>query len=108
MSVYGINKVGYEILHDPDFRERVLDDPTAALEGRDLDDDEKSAILSADVGSLYHMGAHEYLLFNVAQAHAFGLTVPDFITRMRAAGSRPSHDDTTSIRATVSEPEEGK
>jgi hypothetical protein len=88
VSTYAINKVGYLIVHDADFRQRLLADPANALSDLDLDPPERTALLEGDVGDLYHRGAHEFLLMNIAKFGGFGLTMPVFITRMRAAGLR--------------------
>jgi hypothetical protein len=88
VSSYSVNKVGYKIVHDLDFRARLLADPAAAISDFDLEPAERAALLSGDVGALYHGGAHEFLLMNIAKFGGFGLTMPDFIARMRAAGMR--------------------
>jgi hypothetical protein len=90
VSSYAVNKVGYLIVHDADFRGRLLADPASAITSFDLDAAERSALLAGDVGTLYHAGAHEFLLMNIAKLGGFGLTMPEFITRMRAAGLRSS------------------
>jgi hypothetical protein len=88
VSSYAVMKVGYLIVHDAAFRQRLLADPASALERLDLSPTERAALLDGDVGTLYHGGAHEFLLMNIAKFGGFGLTMPDFVTRMRAAGPR--------------------
>jgi hypothetical protein len=88
VSSYSVNKVGYQIVHNAAFRERLLADPASAIADFDLEPAERAALLAGEVGTLYQSGAHEFLLLNIAKFGGFGLTMPVFVTRMRAAGPR--------------------
>lgn len=90
MSLYAVNLVGRRVLHDPPFRERLLADPEGALAELDLTGEELDALIAGDVGTLYHLGAHEYLLMNIARYGALGLDMKIFSERMRATGPRRS------------------
>lgn len=85
MSIYAVDRVSRDILHDPAFREALLADPATALAKRDLTEAERAALLAGDVASLYAMGANAYLMGNLFRFGAFGLTFPLFNCRMRAA-----------------------
>jgi hypothetical protein len=88
MSAHDVDRVGRRVLHDRDFRARLLAEPAAALAEHELADEERAALLAGDVGALYHRGAHEYLLMNLARFGVLGLDAPTFSARMRAAGPR--------------------
>jgi hypothetical protein len=85
VSLYGVNLVGRRVLHDEAFRDRLLADPAAALAELDLTDEERTALLAGDVAALYALGAHEYLLLNIARHGALGLDFPTFSARIRGA-----------------------
>ena len=85
MSVYGVNSVGRAVLHDHTFRARLGEDPLAALASYDLTEEEHAALLAGDVGTLYRLGAHEYLLMNLARFGSLGLDPRTFSARMRVA-----------------------
>ena len=85
MSVYGVNSVGRAVLHDHPFRTALGEDPASALAPYDLTREEHAALLAGDVGTLYALGAHEYLLMNLARFGSLGLDPGTFSARMRAA-----------------------
>jgi hypothetical protein len=85
MSIYEVNLVGRMVLHDPEFRERLRSDPAGALSELDLTEEERDAILAGEVGRLYQLGAHEYLLMNLARYGVLGLDPATFSDRMRGA-----------------------
>ncbi len=62
MSVYAINKLCRDALHDLAFREALKSDPAAAIAPLDLTDEERKALLAGDVARLYEWGCHPYLL----------------------------------------------
>ena len=72
MSVYAIDKLCRDALHDIAFREAVKRDPAAAIASRDLTDDERSALLSGDVARLYQWGCHPFLLTYLTRWDLFG------------------------------------
>lgn len=90
MSIYEVDRVSRDVLHDPDFRDRVLADPGAALSERELNEVERSALLAGDVGRLYLLGANAYLMGNLFRFGAFGLTLENFNERMRAVAGQAS------------------
>jgi Aromatic-ring-opening dioxygenase LigAB, LigA subunit len=88
MSTYAVNLVGKRVLKDAEFRQRLLDDPEAALGELDLDDAEREALLAGDVARLYEMGAHEYLLMSLGRCGVLGLDMPTYSERIRKATPR--------------------
>jgi hypothetical protein len=85
MSTYAVNLVGRRTLRDAEFRQRLLDDPGAALAELELDDAEREALLAGDVVRLYEMGAHEYLLMTLARFGVLGLDLKTYNERIRTA-----------------------
>ena len=74
MSVYAVDKLCRDALHDPGFREALKRDPAAAIAARDLTGDERDALLSGDVAWLYQWGCHPFLLAYLARWDLFGIT----------------------------------
>jgi hypothetical protein len=85
MSIYEVNLVGRRVLHDPEFREQLRTNPESALSGLELADEERDALLAGEVGRLYALGAHEYLLMNLARYGVLGLDAVTFSDRIRGA-----------------------
>jgi Aromatic-ring-opening dioxygenase LigAB, LigA subunit len=90
MSIYAINKLCRDALHDPAFRAALHRDPAAATASLPLTEEERSALLNGDVAWLYERGAHPFLLAYLTRWELFGLTVPLYSERIRAA--RPPAD----------------
>ncbi len=85
MSVYAVNKLCHDALHDLAFREAIERDPAAAIAPRDLTADERSALLAGDVARLYEWGCHPFLLAYLTRWDLFGLTPPVYNERIRKA-----------------------
>ena len=85
MSVYAVNKICRDALHDPAFRESIKSDPAAAIAPRDLSDAERKALLAGDVASLFEEGCHPFLLAYLTRWDLFGLTVTTYSERIRKA-----------------------
>jgi hypothetical protein len=83
MSVYAIDKLCRDALHDLAFREAVKRDPTAAIASRDLTAEERQALLAGDVVQLYEWGCHPFLLAYLARWDLFGVTAADYNKRIR-------------------------
>jgi hypothetical protein len=84
MSVYAINKLCRDSLHDVVFREALKRDPKTAMAPLDLTGEERTALLAGDVARLYQMGAHPYLLTYLIRYEIFGLTAPIYSERIRS------------------------
>jgi hypothetical protein len=88
MSIYTVNYIGHEVLHDDELRRALKTDPQHALADLELNDQERAALLAGDVATLYQLGAHEYLLYNLARMELFGLDAKRFSDRIRGV-TRP-------------------
>ena len=85
MSRYGIHKALFLVQNDLAFRERMRSDPAGALSGLPLTDEERLALQTGDVATLYRMGTHTFLMsrlprFNVPS----GLTREEYQRRLSA------------------------
>ena len=74
MSIYAIDKLCRDALHDMGFREALKRDPADAIASRDLTSDERNALLSGDVARLYQWGCHPFLLAYLARWDLFRIT----------------------------------
>jgi hypothetical protein len=71
MSLYYVQKLLYQLNRDPEFRARFLADNDTALRGFDLTNEERMAILDADIGRLYVLGVNGQLLMHFAAFHGY-------------------------------------
>jgi hypothetical protein len=62
MSRYQIDKIMREAILDPKVAAAFKTDPAKFLEGRDLTEKEKKALIDVDYPALYRLGAHPFLL----------------------------------------------
>jgi hypothetical protein len=79
-----VNYLCRECLRDHAFRAAMKADPAKALAGKDLTDEERSALLAGDVGKLFRMGANAFLMGYLARFEVCGLNVETYNQRMRA------------------------
>lgn len=82
MSAYAVNKVCHRLAHDDAFRAALDTDPAAALAGFDLTEEERRLLLAGEVGRLFELGAHPYLLGHLTRHETLGITVDAFSRRM--------------------------
>jgi Aromatic-ring-opening dioxygenase LigAB, LigA subunit len=85
MSVYAVNKICHDALHDVAFREAVKRDPAAAIAARDLTTEERSALVAGDVAWLYEHGCHPFLMSYLTRWELFGLAPIVYTERIRKA-----------------------
>lgn len=85
MSVYVINKLCRDALHDLAFRQALQSDPAAAIAPLDLSDDERKALLAGDVAWLFEHGCHPFLLAYLTRWDLLGLTAAVYSERIRKA-----------------------
>jgi hypothetical protein len=85
MSVFAVNKLCRDALHDLAFRDALKRDPAAAIAPLDLTDEERKALLDGDVARLYERGCHPFLLAYLTRWDLFGLTVERYSARIRTA-----------------------
>ena len=87
MSVYQVNKICREILHNLNFRSATQNDPVKSISLFSLTNEEKKFLLSGDVASLYKLGANPFLLQHLARFNIFGLNYENYNKRMRSIGT---------------------
>ena len=81
MSLYGVQKLIFELNRDPTARKRYEENFEGLLADFELTEEERQAIRTPDIGLLYVMGVNGQLLMHYA---AFlGLPWPDYIQAMR-------------------------
>ena len=85
MSIFAVNKLCRQIFNDEELRNAIAKDPEAALAAFDLTEEERRLVIAGEVGKLYEMGAHAFLLGHLTRKETFGITVKDYAARMRAA-----------------------
>jgi hypothetical protein len=62
MSRYQIDKVMREAILDPKVASAFKEDAQKLLQGRDLTEEERKALIDVDYATLYRLGAHPFLL----------------------------------------------
>ncbi|MGW7402370.1 hypothetical protein ACWGI9_01280 [Streptomyces sp. NPDC054833] len=88
MSVQAIDRLCYDVAHDPDTLERLRADPRRELARRPLSAAERDELLRGDVAALYRRGAHPVLLVRLANARVLGLDPGLYAARIRTAEAR--------------------
>jgi len=63
MSAYQVQKLLFNLHNDLELKQKYRESPEEVLEKYDLTDGELKALTEPDVGSLYRMGTHTYLLW---------------------------------------------
>ena len=71
--MYLVNKVLHYVGHDPEFRERLRQDPEATLSAWGLEAEEIAAFKAGDVAELYRLGGHPFLMMHLNRHNLFGL-----------------------------------
>ena len=62
MSKYQVDKLMHETILDPKVASALKSDAEKFLEGRDLTQEERKALIDVDYATLYRLGAHPFLL----------------------------------------------
>jgi len=75
MSFYATSRVMWEIARDRDLAAEFQADPDNVLAGRDLTDDERTALRGADIRGLFQMGIHPFVLNHFALRLAGGVSM---------------------------------
>ncbi len=83
MSVYQVNKILYLTDNDAAFRKRMQEAPETVLNEFSLSKDERDALTSGQVGKLYQMGVHTFLLNHLYRWELFGVNRDNYLTRIR-------------------------
>lgn len=81
MSLYQVQKLFFNVHNDLDLRGRYKEDPRSILKDYDLSDTETSALLGRDMGYLYRLGVHPWLLFQFS--HIVGVSRDDYLRQIR-------------------------
>ena len=63
MSVYHVQKLLFDLHNDLELKQKYRESPEGVLKKYDLTAGELTALTEPNVGSLYRMGAHTYLLW---------------------------------------------
>jgi hypothetical protein len=87
VSVYAVNKVCRRVVHEPELRAALVDDPERALRAAQppLTEEEVQALLAGDVGRLSRMGCNHFLLHQLGRWRVLGLDLPLYAERIREA-----------------------
>jgi hypothetical protein len=87
VSVYAVNKLCRRVVHEPDLRQALADNPEGALRAAapPLSEEEVQALLAGDVGGLSKMGCNHFLLHQLGRWQVLGLDLPLYAERIRAA-----------------------
>jgi Aromatic-ring-opening dioxygenase LigAB, LigA subunit len=92
MSVYAVNKLCRRVVHEPALRDALAVDPEPVLRAADppLSSEEIRALCAGDVGALSKAGCNHFLLHQLGRWQLFGLDLPTYAERIRAAhGEQP-------------------
>jgi hypothetical protein len=81
MSLYFVQKVLYQLNRDELLRERFANAPASVLGDFELTEEERGALLNADIGLLYVLGVNGQILMHFAAAN--GIPWDDYLQRMR-------------------------
>ena len=81
MSLYYVQKFLYQLNRDEAAQAAHRDDPEASLEGYELTDEEREALLGPDIGLLFHFGVNGQILMHFAAFHQ--IEWADYLQRMR-------------------------
>jgi len=89
VSVYAVNKLCRRVVHDPGLREALAQDPEPVLRAfaPPLSEAEVEALVAGDVGTLSRAGCNHFLLHQLGRWRLFGLDLPRYAQRIRAAHS---------------------
>jgi hypothetical protein len=88
MSLYQLNKIMYLLEVDAAFLARMKSDPADAIKGFELTENERSAVLAGDVGTLYLMGVNMFILDSIARHELFGMDRNSYLAQIRAAADK--------------------
>lgn len=74
MSIYAVNKVCRKLFHETAFRKELEADPAGTLARMGVSEEEARLMRAGEVGRLYEMGAHPFLLGHLTRHNTFGIT----------------------------------
>jgi hypothetical protein len=85
MSLVQVNRILYRIEMEPAFQEACRKNAAEAIAEFDVDETERKAFLDGDVGTLFLMGAHPFLLLTLARNGICSVSRENYMPRVRAA-----------------------
>jgi hypothetical protein len=87
LSVYAVNKLCRRVVHEPALREALSVDAEPVLRAVEppLSEEEIRALCAGDVGTLSKAGCNHFLLHQLGRWQLFGLDLPKYAERIRAA-----------------------
>jgi hypothetical protein len=90
MSLYQLNKIMYLLELDARFLTGMKINPAETIKNMDLTKDERTAVLTGDVGKLYLMGVNLFILDSIARHELFGMTRNSYLEQIRVAAQQSS------------------
>jgi len=81
MSLYAVQKFLYELNRSEQMQARYAADQATELEPFDLTAEETMALMSPDIGKLFHLGVNGQILMHFAAFHQ--IEWQDYLQRMR-------------------------
>ena len=81
MSLYQVQKFLFQLNREPDRQAAYAADPIEATNGFDLTAEERTALVEADIGLLFHLGVNGQILMHFAALHHIEWS--DYLQRMR-------------------------
>jgi hypothetical protein len=81
MSLYQVQRLMFDIHNDLELRKRYLSDPEKIMQSYDLNESERSALLTKDIRSLYRMDVNPWLLFQFS--HMVGIQNDEYLRQIR-------------------------
>lgn len=87
MSTYAVEKMCRRVVHDPELRAALNDDPEPALRAAQppLSDQEITSVIKGDFGRLSEIGVNHFLLHQLGRWRLRGLDLPTDAERIREA-----------------------
>ena len=82
MTVYAVHKLLWLAEEDPDFRDRLQNDPEGTMEEFSFTAEEAQALRSGDVGALYQMGVSSFMMRLMPTHGLFGVTPQSYRERI--------------------------
>ncbi|MBI3001576.1 MAG: aromatic ring-opening dioxygenase subunit LigA [Deltaproteobacteria bacterium] len=81
MSLYQVQKLLFNVHNNLDLRKSYLAKPEEIAQAYDFSEEERRALRSRDIGSLYRMGVNPWLLFQFA--HIVGMDNAEYLKQIR-------------------------
>lgn len=89
MTRYAVDKILWQVAQDDAYKAAFFEDAHAATAGRELSDEERTAVLSKDLRALFALGAHPFLLYAFAIAKNRGWSpqfMQDYVAELKGLG----------------------